>query len=142
MKKIIPKKTLSRKQEIPLRFLEVLSKIIAFVVCLGLLITAVFIVINSFQALFSKQLDLALQDGLFVLILLEMFYVVRSFMRYSSINVSLIVNVGIIAAIKEMIFQLDSLDLQLAIGFGVIFVTLGFTYFMEQIYYQKLVKEA
>lgn len=135
------KKATSAIQEGSLKFLEIVSKTIAFVICLHLLIASVMLVINAFEALFHQNFDVAIQDSLFVLILLEMFYVVRSFMRYGSLNVSLIVNVGIIASIKEMIFQLDNLNMQMAIAFGVIFVTLGLTYFMEQYYYRKMVKE-
>lgn len=140
MQKIPREKTMSRSQEVPLKALELFSKVIAFVVCVGLLLTSVMIVVRAF-AMMGRDLDLALQDGLFVLILLEMFYVVRSFIRFGTINVSLVVNVGIIATIKEMIFRLDNINLQLAIGFGVIFLTLGFTYFMEQFYYKKIIKE-
>lgn len=141
MKKIPSVKSSVAYQEVPLKLLEIISKLIAFVVCFGLLITSILIIINSFIAL-NNDLHLAVQDGLFVLILLEMFYVIRSFIRYGSINVSLIVNVGIIAAIKEMIFQLDKLNVQLGIAFGTIFVTLGFLYFMEQFYYRKMVKDS
>ncbi|HMR01324.1 MAG: phosphate-starvation-inducible PsiE family protein [Candidatus Gracilibacteria bacterium] len=128
-------------QEKPLTILEGFSKIIAYVVCIGLLIASSIIVFTAFQSLLNQDLKLAIQDGLYVLILLEMFYVTRSFIRHGSINVSIVVNVGIIAAIKEMIFQLDNLTMQTAIGFGVIFVTLGITYLMEVIYYKKIFKE-
>ena len=125
----------------PLVLFEVLSKIIAYFVCIGLLIASAIIVVTTFQSLFNQDLKHAVQDGLFALILLEMFYVTRSFIRHGSINVSIIVNVGIIAAVKEMIFQLDSLTMQIAIGFGVIFVTLGITYLLEVIYYKQIFKK-
>lgn len=126
---------------VPLGFLELVSKFIAFVVCVGLLVASFFIVVGSFKSLLAGHIDLAVQDGLFVLILLEMFYVVRSFIQYGSINVSLVISVGIIAAVKEMIFQLPSITLQAALGFGVIFLTLALTYFLEKTYYEKMIKE-
>lgn len=135
------KKSLNKIQEIPLGFLELFSKVIAFVVCFGLLTASLFIVMDSFQALFNQDLKRAVQDGLFVLILLEMFYVTRSFMRYGSINVSIVVSVGIIAAVKEMIFQLESITMQSAIGFGVIFIALSLTYYIERLYYKQIVKQ-
>ena len=121
-------------------FLEVVSKFIAFVVCVGLLMASVFIVVGSFKSLLDGHIDLAVQDGLFVLILLEMFYVVRSFIHYGSINESLVISVGIIAAVKEMIFRLPSMTLQAALGFGVIFLSLALTYFLEKTYYEKIAK--
>ena len=141
MDRATTKKSESHFHETPLKYLEIVSKVIAFVVLLNLLLTSGMISIDAFQALIAQNYSVAIQDGLFVLILLEMFYVIRSFIRYGSINVSLIVNVGIIAAIKEMIFHLEDLSIQTAAAFGIIFVTLGMTYFMEQFYYRKLVKE-
>lgn len=133
-------KITTKVYELPLRFLEIVSKIIAFLVCIGLLITSGYIVIRSFNSLLDGNLNIAVQDGLFVLILLEMFYVTRSFINYGTINVSLIISVGVIAAVKEMTFRLETMTMQTAIGFGVIFITLSVTYFMERLYYEKMVK--
>lgn len=119
------------------RVLEWISQAIAFVVCVGLLIASCILILNSFKVLFDSRVNEAVQDGLFVLILLEMFYVVRSFMKYGSINVALVVSVGVIAAVKSMIFRLDTMDLMTAIGFGVLFVTLGVLYMMESLTFRK-----
>jgi uncharacterized membrane protein (DUF373 family) len=135
------KKTLTKFHNNSLKVLEVVSEVIAYGVCVGLLIASALIVLNSFGALGSKDLDVAVQDGLFVLILLEMFYVTRSFIRHGSINVSIIVSVGVIAAVKEMIFQLNNMTLELALGFGVIFITLSVTYFLERRFYKSVIKE-
>lgn len=136
------KKKMQKIQENALTALELVSKVIAFFVCIGLLFASGIIVVDAFQGLLQQEdLSLAIQDGLFVLILLEMFYVTRSFIRHGSINVSIIVSVGVIAAVKEMIFQLNSITLQTAIAFGVLFLTLSLTYFMEKTYYKKVVKK-
>lgn len=127
-------------QETSLKVLETISKIIAYAICIGLLVASSFIVFDAFAALFQSDIEIAVQDGLFVLILLEMFYVTRSFIIHGSINVSIVISVGIIAAVKEMIFQLNSMTLQMAIAFGVIFSTLTLTYFIEKTYYEKVGK--
>lgn len=131
----------SKIQNASLGILEICSKIIAFFVCIGLLLASSFLVFSAFEALFTRDLKLAVQEGLFVLIILEMFYVTRSFIKHGSINVAIIINVGVIAAVKEMVFRLESMTLQLAIAFGVIFITLGITYLMERIYYAKVAKK-
>jgi uncharacterized membrane protein (DUF373 family) len=134
------KKLTSKIQTTSLTFLEIVSKVIAFFVCVGLLLASALIVYKAFQALLVQDIDLAVQDGLFVLILLEMFYVTRSFIRHGSINVAIVINVGIIAAVKEMIFHLDTMNLQIGAAFGIIFISLSFTYFMERMYYKKIGK--
>jgi len=119
------------------KYLEAASKIIAAVVCLGLLIASGIVIADAFANLYLLEIETAVQDGLFVLILLEMFYVVRSFIRHGSINVGLVISVGIIAVVKEMIFQLDSLSFQLAGSFALLLLTLGFVYLMEILHFQK-----
>lgn len=121
----------------PVKQLEVVSKVLALLVCVGLLLAASILIFNSYRTLFGGAINQAIQDGLFVLILLEMFFVVRSFIKYGSINVSLVINIGIIAAVKEMVFQLKTLDLHVAIGFAVIFLSLGFVYLMETVHFSK-----
>jgi uncharacterized membrane protein (DUF373 family) len=117
--------------------LEVASKIIAYIVCVGLLLASALVVFDAFKVLFLQDINTAVQDGLFVLILLEMFYVTRSFIQYGSINVGLVINVGIIAAVKELVFQINSITLQLALSFGVIFLTLSVAYLVEAIHFSK-----
>lgn len=117
--------------------LEVCSKYIAVIVCIDLLLASFFIIVDTFQVLFLQQIDKAIQDGLYVLILLEMFYVIRSFIKYGSINVGLVVNIGIIAAVKELVFALDQLTLELGAAFGVVFITLACIYVAETLYFTK-----
>jgi len=135
------KKSTPKLQEFFLSALEMSGKIIAFFVCVSLIITSACITFHAFQILYDGKYSIAIQDGLFVLILLEMFYVTRSFIRFGTINVSIVIDVGIIAAVKELIFRLNSITMQLAIAFGVLFVTLGLTYYMEMFYYEKMVKK-
>lgn len=117
--------------------LELVSKFIALIVCVGLLLASVFTIVDTFQVLFANEVDQAIQDGLFVLILLEMFYITRSFIKYGSINVGIVVNVGIIASIKELIFQLDSMTLQLGISFALLFLSLSIVYLAETYHFQQ-----
>jgi uncharacterized membrane protein (DUF373 family) len=136
------KKSTHTFQEIPLSVLEIASKTIAMIVCISLILASLFKTILTFNFLFIGDVDQAIQDSLFVLILLEMFYIVRSFIRFGSINVSIVVSVGIIAAVKQMIFELDSMTMQLAIAFGVLFVTLSVTYYAETVYHHKVRKDS
>lgn len=119
------------------RYLERGSKYVALVINTGLLASAAILTYYMFVDLFGLKIDDAIQDGLFILILLEMFYVIRSFIKYGSVNVSLVLNVVLIAAAKELIFRLDALTLQLAGSFAVILVSLGFVYFIESIHYER-----
>lgn len=124
-----------------LRLLQTLTHYLALIVGIVLIFASGMIIVDSFMHLADGQTALSIQDALFVLILLELFFVVSSFIKYNTINVGLIVNVGIIAAVKEMILQLDSMTWQLAIAFGVIFISLGTLYWMEGHFYKDHRKE-
>jgi uncharacterized membrane protein (DUF373 family) len=120
-----------------IQWLERSGKIIAVFLALALLVGAGLTTIQTFGSLVHYQVADALQQGLAALINLEMFYVVRSFIKYGSINVGIVVNVGIIAVIKELIFTLYSLTMQTGIAFGVVLITLGVIYYVETLHFQK-----
>jgi uncharacterized membrane protein (DUF373 family) len=125
------------KLESGVQHLEFASKLIALFVCIGLLMASVVVIFDSFSSLYARNINVAIHDGLFVLILLEMFYVTRSFIKYGSINIGLIISVGLIAAVKEMVFRIDRLDLNLAIAFGVIYISLALAYLVEAIHFSR-----
>lgn len=114
-----------------LRLLLIATKVIAILVALILIAAGCVLLWQSTLDLMASNLDLALQNALFVLILLEMFFVIRSFIKYGSINISIVINIGVIAAIKELIFQMNNLTLEVAGAFGVVFVSLAVLYFAE-----------
>jgi uncharacterized membrane protein (DUF373 family) len=116
---------------------EDISKVIALLLAVLLLCAACLILLDTTKALVSMDLKVAIQDGLFVLILLEMFYVIRSFIKYNSINVGLIINIGVIATIKQLVFQLESLTLELALSFSTIILSLGVTYLLEVMHFSR-----
>jgi len=117
--------------------LQIGTKIIATLFSFAIIIAAGMETIQVFMRLYEKNIDYAIQDGLFVLILLEMYYVVRSFIKYGSINISLIINVGIVAIVKEVIFKLEKLDIYSSIAFTLIFLGFCIGFFIENQYSQK-----
>ncbi len=122
--------------------LQQLARVIAILVAFSLITAASVIIFRSFGHLIFGGVDKAIQDSLFVLILLELFYVVCSFVKYNSVNVGLIVNVGIIATVKQMVLKLDTITWSLALAFAAIFLSLGFLYWMESQYYKQYKEEA
>jgi uncharacterized membrane protein (DUF373 family) len=120
-----------------IQWLERSGKIIAVFLALALLVGAGLTTIQTFNSLLQYEVSDALQKGLAALINLEMFYVVRSFIKYGSINVGIVVNVGIIACIKELIFKINSLTMQTGIAFGVVLITLAVIYYVETLHFQK-----
>ena len=119
------------------RQLKHLTELIASLLCIILIVAAGILTYQAFVSLLQDSPDHAVQDALFVIIILEMFYVVRSFVKYGSINVGLVINVGLIASVKAMVFQLEKMSLNLALAFGVIFITLGGVYLIESVYFHK-----
>lgn len=85
--------------------------------------------------LMDFQVSSAIQEGMLMLILLEMFYVVRSFIKYGSVNTSLIISVGIVAVIKMIIFNLSDMDLEKAIAFSILILSLSVGLLLENQHY-------
>ncbi len=119
------------------RFLEWLTKVIALVLCLILVGASGMLTYFSMQNLFRGDTNAAVSDALFVVILLELVFVVRSFIKRGRINVGILVNVGVIAAVKQLVFALDSIEFYMALSFGIIFLSLGGLYVLEMIHYER-----
>ena len=119
------------------KILSSASSLIARLIELALIMASLILLFDVAKGLIDLQPEIAIRDGLFVMILLEMVYVVRSFIKHGSINVGLVVNVGLIAVVKEIVFKLDSLTLQMAIAFAVLLVSLGVVYVLETIHFHK-----
>ena len=118
-------------------YLRFATEFIAFVLCLLLIAASALITWDAVVGLWSGDATIAIQNGLFVIILLEMFYVVRSFIKYGSVNVGIIINVGIIAVVKELVFKIPFLDLQMALAFAVTLLSLGVVYLLETMHYNN-----
>lgn len=114
-----------------------IAKGIALLLCVILIITSIIITYEALQALVVDDSNKSIQDGLYVMILLEMLYVVFSFIKYGSINVSLVINVGIIAAVKALIFKLEAIDFWTALSFTILIVGLGIGYLLEMIVFNQ-----
>lgn len=118
-------------------YLRFATEFIAFVLCLLLIAASGIITWDAVIGLWSGDATIAIQNGLFVIILLEMFYVVRSFIKYGSVNVGIILNVGIIAVVKELVFKIPLLNLQMALAFAVVLLSLGLVYLLETMHFNN-----
>jgi len=120
-----------------MRVLEHIGEFLAILVAFGLLAASALIIASSYRDLLTFRVDRAIQDGLFVLILLELFFVVRSFVKYGTINIGLVVNVAIIAILKQLLFEIESFSIQTAGAFAITLLTLGFVYYTETVTFFK-----
>lgn len=118
-------------------YLRFATEFIAFILCLLLIGASALITWDAIVGLWNGDATIAIQNGLFVIILLEMFYVVRSFIKYGSVNVGIIINVGIIAVVKELVLKIPLLDLQMAIAFAVTLLSLGVVYLLETMHFNN-----
>lgn len=115
--------------------LQRIAQLIAALFGAALIVAAGLEVFQVFKELYAFNINSAVQEGLFTLILLEMFYVVRSFVKYGSVNTALIICVGIVAIIKQIIFSLDSITMEKAIGLSLLFVVLTLGLYIEEKHY-------
>jgi uncharacterized membrane protein (DUF373 family) len=115
--------------------LQWITKAIAMSFNVALLIAAAYEVFKMFEGIYQGDIAIAIQEGLFALIILEMFYVVRSFIKYGKVNTGLIISVGIVAVVKELIFKLKTLEMTDAIGFSVLIFAMSVALYIEYHHY-------
>ena len=114
-----------------MKLLQKLTVFMAFLFCCALVFASGIEVYWMITRIIDLDIHLAVQEGLFVLILLEMFFVVRSFIKYGSVNTALIISVGIVAIVKEVVFKLDSLTIETSIGYAVLFLAFSVGLLLE-----------
>lgn len=131
------KKVTSERTRLAIRILEHLSEFLALLVGFGILVAAAILIVSSYRDLAAFEINSAVQDGLFVLILLELFYVVRSFVKYGTVNIGLVVNVAIIALLKQLVFEIENISILTAIAFAITLISLGFVYYIETVTFFK-----
>lgn len=111
--------------------LQWLTQMIAMIFNVALIVAAGSEVWLMASGIYEGNIERALQDGLFALIILEMFYVVRSFIKYGKVNTGLIISVGIVAVVKELIFKLKTLEMVDAIGFSILILSMAIALYIE-----------
>lgn len=116
---------------IGMKYMQLATKVLATLFNIALLIAASIEIGRVFFGIYTLNIASAIQDGLFVLILLEMFYVVRSFIKYGSVNIALIISLGIVAVVKELIFNLKTLDLSSSGSYAILLLSLSIAFVLE-----------
>ncbi len=121
---------------------EKVGSVLAGIVSVALIGAACLMIYHSFsELLLNGDVKVAVQDGLFVLILLEMLTIIRSYLKYRSVNISLVINVGFIATLKQLVFEMESMTLEIAAAFGMIILTLAVAYYIESRHFEAKKEE-
>lgn len=123
------------------RLLQKSTQLLAYLFNVAIVIAASMEVAGVFNQLYLMNIGSAIQSGLFVLILLEMFYVVRSFIKYGSVNISLIISVGIVAIVKQMIFNMENPSLDTGLALSAMFLSLSIGLLIENHHYAMKIKQ-
>lgn len=114
-----------------MRYAQLATKVLALLFNIALLIAATIEISRMFAGLIELNITSTIQDGLFVMIFLELFYVVRSFIKYGSVNTGLIISVGILAVVEEIIFSLKTMTLQSAGALSLLLLALSVSLLLE-----------
>lgn len=122
-----------------MRYIQTTAQLLGLVLCVALITAATMEVWITFQELLNWNISSAIQDGMLVLILLELVYVVRSFIKYGSINLALIISVGIIATVKTIVLELGTITLEAATAYTMLFVALCVGFVIENHYFNLLI---
>jgi uncharacterized membrane protein (DUF373 family) len=82
--------------------------------------------------LFSAEIKSAVDNGLFILILLELFVVLLFYLRNHHIKVERVVEVGIISVVRELIFHALDMEVLRLFALSGVLLVLGLLFFIEK----------
>jgi uncharacterized membrane protein (DUF373 family) len=82
--------------------------------------------------LFYESARVLIDSILFLFILLELYTILIQYLRKGYIKVERIVEVGIIAVVKELMFHISDLNMNSMIGISSILLSLGALFYIEK----------
>lgn len=106
-----------------------------------LIIALLVIIIRDLFFLFAhdlpyEKMSYVIGQILFILILLELFTILITYLKTEFIKVERVVEVGIISIIREIIFHVLDIDVSRMYGLSALLVVFGIIFFVEK-YYTK-----
>ncbi len=111
------------------------AQFLAMLFCVSLLVAAGIEIYEVYRSLLSYNVTIAIQGGLYTLILLEMVFVTRSFIKYGSVNTALIISVGVVAVVKSLIVNIEVMTLDKAASYSCLLLALTIGYVLENYTY-------
>ncbi len=111
------------------------AQVLAVLFCVSLLVAGAYEIYQVFRSLVEFNINQAIQEGLFTLIILEMVFVTRSFIKYGSVNTALILSVGVVAVVKSLIFNMVDIQLDDALAYSALILALTVGYVLENYTY-------
>ncbi len=91
-------------------------------------------ILISLNGLLTADIGKLLNDILFLLILIELFTILYAYLKEHSIKVERIVELGIIAVVRETIFRMDEMPIDRIYAFSAFLVVLAVIFFVERKY--------
>ena len=82
----------------------------------------------------SASVMSAVENVLFILILIELFTILYAYLKNHYIKVERVVEVGIISLIREIMFKVESLDPIRVFAIASLLLVLGILFFLEKYY--------
>ncbi|MDD9954194.1 MAG: phosphate-starvation-inducible PsiE family protein [Candidatus Woesearchaeota archaeon] len=110
--------------------------LIAFIFCL--IVGVLYILTTQIGAMFSAaasaNVHVAVDLVLFMLILLELFMILVTYLKYHHIKVMRIVEIALISVVREVIFKVFEVDAMKLFGLAALIVSLAVVYYIERKY--------
>ncbi len=112
--------------------------VLVIVLLVGVLVVIIRQLYTLFREdLFSAEVKHAIDNGLFVLILLELVVILLFYLRDHHVKVERVVELGIISIIREIIFHFFDLEVMRLLALGGILLVLGALFYVEKMFSQR-----
>lgn len=117
--------------------IKVISNIIIILLILALVITILYkLYILFFVDLISGDFQSIINDLLLILILIELFTIMYSYLQRHYIKVERVVELGMISIVREMLFKIETFEANKIYAVAVLLIAFGGLFFIEK-YYSK-----
>jgi uncharacterized membrane protein (DUF373 family) len=120
-----------------LPILKTISNIIIILLIVALMATIVYkLFILYFYDIASGNFQNIINDLLLLIILIELFTILFSYLQKYYIKVERVIELGMISIIREMLFKVQEIEVDRILAVAVLLISFGILFFIEK-YYSK-----
>ncbi|HKL23913.1 MAG TPA: phosphate-starvation-inducible PsiE family protein [Candidatus Nanoarchaeia archaeon] len=106
--------------------------LLVILLIMGLLLIILRELYSLFENIFSAEISVIINAILFIFILIELFTILTSYLRFGTIKVERVVEVGIISIVRDSIFHVFELDAPKMYGISALLLVFGLIFFVEK----------
>lgn len=122
----------SLKDEKFVKFFKGIFNFLILLLIAGVLVIILRELYSLFSGILSSEINVMINNILFIFILIELFTILLSYLRFQHIKVERVIEVGIISVVRDSIFHVFESEPSKMYGISALLLVFGLIFFIEK----------